>query len=128
MNRTIVSFAFAAVLAFTSFAAMAQTQPNSDNLSKQQLLSLIASAKTPAEHIRIAQYYGAKAQDYLSQSKEHAQMAEQFKSNSLTSSSKFSAATVNHCEYLAQNFKQKAEQMQKLEREHEQMAGEAGQK
>jgi hypothetical protein len=128
MNRTIVSFAFAAVLAFTSFAAMAQTQPSSDNLSKQQLLSLIVSAKTPAEHIRIAQYYGAKAQDYLAQSKEHAQMAEAFKQNSLTSSSKFSTGTVNHCEFLAQNFKQKAEQMQKLEREHEQMAKEAGQK
>jgi hypothetical protein len=128
MSRTIVSFAFAAVLAFTSFAAMAQAQPSSDNLSKQQLLSLIVSAKTPAEHIRIAQYYGAKAQDYLAQSKEHAQMAEAFKQNSLTSSSKFSTGTVNHCEFLAQNFKQKAEQMQKLEREHEQMAKEAGQK
>jgi superoxide dismutase len=107
---------------------MAQTQPSSDNLSKQQLLSLISSAKTPAEHIRIAQYYGAKAQDYLAQSKEHAQMAEQFKSNSLTSSAKFSAGTVNHCEFLAQNLKQKAEQMQKLAAEHEQMAREAGQK
>jgi hypothetical protein len=128
MNRTIATLSFAAVLAFTSFAALAQAQPNSDNLSKQQLLSLIASAKTPAEHIRIAQYYGAKAQDYLAQSKEHAQMAEQFKKNALTSSSKFSAGTINHCEFLAQDFKQKAENMQKLEQDHEQMAREAGQK
>ena len=55
-------------------------------------------------------------------------MAEQFKKNALTSSSKFFAGTVNHCEYLAQNFKQKAEQMQKLEKDREQMATEAGQK
>jgi uncharacterized membrane protein len=128
MNRTIATLSFATALAFTSFAALAQTQPNSADLSKQQLLSLIASAKTPAEHIRIAQYYGAKAQDYLAQSKEHAQMAEEFKMNPVTSSSKFSAGTVNHCEYLAQNFKQKAEQMQKLEQEHEQMAKDAGQR
>ncbi len=125
MNRTIATLSFATVLAFTSFAAMAQAQPNSADLSKQQLVSLIASAKTPAEHIRIAQYYGAKAQDYLAQSNEHVQMAEQFKKNSVTSSSKFSTGTVNHCEYLAQNFKLKAEQMQKLEAEHEQMAKDA---
>jgi hypothetical protein len=128
MNRTFVSLSFAAVLAFTSFAVTAQAQPNSDNLSKQQLVSLIASAKTPAEHLRIAEYYGAKAQDDLAQSKEHAQMAEQFKSNPLTNSSKFSTGTVNHCEFMAQNFKQKAEQMQQLEQQHEQMAREAGQK
>ena len=67
MNRTIATLSFATVLAFTSVAAIAQTQPNSDKLSKQQLVSLTASAKTPAEHIRIAQYYGAKAQDYLAQ-------------------------------------------------------------
>jgi hypothetical protein len=128
MNRTIATLSFATAFAFTSFAAMAQTQPNSADLSKQQLVSLIASAKTPAEHTRIAQYYGAKAQDYLAQSNEHAQMAEQFKKNSVISSSKFSTGTVNHCEYLAQNFKQKAEQMQKLEAEHEQMAKDAGQR
>jgi hypothetical protein len=128
MNRTIATLSFATVLAFTSFAATAQTQPNAGDLNKQQLLSLIASAKTPAEHIRIAQYYGAKAQDYLAQSKEHAQMAEEFKKNSVTTSSKFSTGTVNHCEYLAQNFKQKADQMQKLEQEHEQMAKDAGQR
>jgi hypothetical protein len=128
MNRTIATLSFATVLAFTSVAAFAQTQPNPDKLSKQQLVSLIASAKTPAEHIRIAQYYGAKAQDYLAQSNEHAQMAEQFKQNPVTSSSKFSTGTVNHCEYLAQNFKQKAERMQKLEAEHEQMAKDAEQR
>jgi hypothetical protein len=128
MNRTIATLSFAIVLAFTSFAASAQTQLISADLSKQQLVSLIASAKTPAEHIRIAQYYGAKAQDYLAQSNEHAQMAEQFKENSLTSSPKFSFGTVNHCEYLAQSFKQKAERMQKLEQLHEQMAKDAEQR
>ncbi len=128
MNRTIATLSFAIVLAFTSVAAFAQTQPNSANLSKQQLTSLIASAKTPAEHLRIADYYGAKAQDYLAQSNEHAQMAEQFRNNSVTSSSKFSTGTVRHCEYLAQNFKQKADQMQKLESEHEQMAKDAEQR
>jgi hypothetical protein len=55
-------------------------------------------------------------------------MAEEFKKNSVTTSSKFSTGTVNHCEYLAQNFKQKADQMQKLEQEHEQMAKDAGQR
>lgn len=121
----ILSSVFAAVLVL---ASTAQAQQNTDKLSKQQLSALIANAKTPVEHERIAQYYSAKAQDDLAQAKEHEQMAQQFKSNSVTSSSKYAAGTVNHCEYLAQQLGQNAAAMQKLQQQHEQMAAEAGQK
>lgn len=122
MNRTFASVVFAAVLASTSFAATAQAQQTPEKLTKRQLQSLIATAKTPAEHTRIAQYYQAKAQDGLAQSKMHEEMAAQYKANPLASSSKFATGTVNHCEYLAQHLKENAAQMQKLAQEHEQMA------
>ena len=128
MKRTIVVLSSILVLAVATFATTSQAQSNSDKLSKQQLLSLTATAKTPAEHSRLAQYYSAQAQNDLAQSKEHEQMAEQFKNNSVTSSSKFAAGTVNHCEFLAQNLKQSAAQMQALSNEHAQMAIEAGKK
>src|ERR1017187_877489 len=51
--------------------------PAKEHLSKHQLNTLIATAKTPADHQRIAQFYQAQAQDYLAQSKEHAREAEQ---------------------------------------------------
>jgi hypothetical protein len=128
MNRTIAILSHILVLALVAFASSLQAQQNPSELSRQQLVTLIGSAKTPAEHTRIAQYYGAQAQADLALSREHAQMADQFKKNSVTSSSKFAAGTVNHCAYLAQSYKQSALRMQKLEQEHEQMAKEAGQK
>lgn len=128
MNRTIAILSPIFVLALVASASSLQAQQNPSELSRQQLVTLIASAKTPAEHTRIAQYYGAQAQADLALSREHARMADQFKSNSVTSSSKFAAGTVNHCAYLAQSYKQSAARMQKLEQEHEQMAKEAGQK
>ncbi len=100
-------------------------QHKPEKLSKQQLLSLIASAKTPAEHRRVAEYYHATAQDYLAQAKEHAEMAEAYKKNPMTSSSKFATGTVDHCEYFAQSFKEMATKMQELADMHEQMAKDA---
>ena len=128
MNRTIVSFAFAAVLAFTSFAAMAQTQPKVEKLSKEQLNTLISTAKTPAEHRRIAQYYEAKALDYQAQAKEHEQMVAAYKANSSLSTDKNKAETLGHCEWFVTTFKALAENSQQLAALHEQMAKEAGQK
>jgi hypothetical protein len=126
MKRTIVILSLAFVMTAAAFGqAASKQQPTGNKLSKQQLMSLIATAKTPAEHQRIADYYNAKALDFLAQSKEHQEMAEQYKKNVVTSSSKYAAGTVNHCEYLAKSLKDDATQMQELAQEHEQMAKDA---
>jgi hypothetical protein len=131
MKRTIsifsiLSLAFViTVAAFGQTASAQQTKP--EHFSKRQLNTLIATAKTPAEHQRIAQYYQAKAQDYLSQSKEHQQMVDAYKANpSLTAKSQ--ASTINHCEYFVQTFKDLAAKSQELAQLHGQMATEAEQK
>jgi hypothetical protein len=65
MKRTlsilsILSLAFVmTVAAFGQTASTPQSKP--EHLGKRQLNTLIATAKTPAEHQRIAQYYEAKA-------------------------------------------------------------------
>jgi hypothetical protein len=128
MKRTIATLSFALVFAVTAFAQTSQSQPKPEKLSKQQLNTLIATAKTPAEHSRIAQYYGAEAQADLAQSKDHEQMVEQFKQNPTFNSSKLTLGTVNHCEYLAQHYKENAAKMQQLSQDHEQMAKAAAQK
>ena len=86
---------------------------------------MIATAKTPAEYQRIAEYYHAKAQEYLAEAKEHGEMAEAYKKNPMTSSSKFATGTVNHCEYFHQSFKDMAAKMQELAEMHKQMAKDA---
>lgn len=128
MKRTIVFLSSLALAAVLAIATVAQAQPSQEKLSKEQLLSLIATAKTPAEHSRLAAYYGAQAQDYLAQSKEHQQMAEAYKKNPAFNTSKSTRGPINHCEYLSQHLKESAVKMQELAQEHEQMARGAGQK
>lgn len=95
-----------------------------DTLSKQQLLTLIATAKTPAEHQRLADYYKGQAQYYLAQSTLHQEMAAAYKKNP-ASSAKFATGSAHHCDFFAQSFKQTATQMQNLANMHEQMAKDA---
>jgi hypothetical protein len=127
MKRSLVILSIALALTLTAFS-QAQSAPKSEKLSEQQLLSLITTAKTPADHTRIADYYQAQAKNYLAQSKEHEQMAAAYKKNPVTSSSKFATQTVNHCDYLAQSFKKDADRVQDLAKLHEQMAKDATQK
>jgi hypothetical protein len=132
MKRTlsilsILSLAFVmTVAAFGQTASTPQSKP--EHLGKRQLNTLIATAKAPAEHQRIAQYYEAKAQDYLAQSKEHEQMVAAYKANSSLSNNKNRASTISHCEYFAQTFKDLAAKSQELAQLHEQMAKDAEQK
>jgi hypothetical protein len=128
MKRTIVFLSYILVFTAVAFAQAAQPQQKPEKLSKRQLLSLIATAKTPAEHNRIAQYYRAAAQDYLAQSKEHEEMAARYKENPTISSSKFVTGTVNHCEYFVETFKALAANSEELAVLHERMASEAPEK
>ncbi|MFY9855559.1 MAG: hypothetical protein WAK26_16940 [Terracidiphilus sp.] len=129
MKRTIAIFSL--VFAFT-FAAFAQAAPSQqlapEHLSKQQLNTLIATAKTPTEHRRIAQYFQAKAQDYLAQAQEHEQMLAAYKANPSLSNDKRRASTIGHCEYFVKTFKEMATKSQELAQLHEQMAQNAEQK
>ena len=128
MKRTIASLCFAAVLVLTSFAAKAQTQPNPEKLSKQQLLSLIATAKTPAEHLRIAQYYAAQAQEFQAQAREHEQMVATYKANSSLSTNKNQASTIGHCEHYIATLNAQAANSRELAASHQRMANEASEK
>jgi hypothetical protein len=132
MKRTvsilsILSLAF--VMTVTALAQMPSAQASKpEHLSKHQLNTLIATAKTPAEHLRIAQYYQAKAQEYLAEAKEHEEMLAAYKANPTLSTDKNRASTIGHCEYFVQTFKDLAAKSQELAQLHEQMAKEAVQK
>jgi hypothetical protein len=131
MKRTLSILSLAFILTFTALGQMQMPmamKTGPENLSKQQLLSLIATAKTPAEHQRIAQYYEAQAQKYLALSKEHAAMAEQYKKNPLMGANKHFTSTLGYCESLVGSFQKLSVKMQQLAEVHLQMAKEAAQK
>jgi hypothetical protein len=127
MKRSIVILSFALALIFTA-SSQAQSTAKSEKLSKQQLISLIATAKTPADHTRIADYYQAQSASFLAESKEHEQMAAAYRKNPMTNSSKFVTGSVDHCDYIAQSLKKDADQAQDLAKLHEEMAKESTQK
>jgi esterase/lipase len=131
MKRMIGILTMALAMTTAAFGQMQMSptsQPKAEKINSKQLLVLISAAKTPAEHRRLAVYYEAKAQNLLAQSKEHAQMAEAYKQNPVTSSSKNARGTVDHCTYIAQSFKDSAANLHELAQIHEQMAKDAEQK
>ena len=129
MKRTITILSLALALTVAAFvqAAPAQ-QPKPEQLSKQQLTTLIATAKTPGEHERIARFYKASAQDYRAPAQEHEAMIAAYKSNSSVSNDKNRASTVGHCEYFVKSLNDLAVKSDELAKLHQQMAQEAGQK
>ncbi|HEX9198440.1 MAG TPA: hypothetical protein VF865_02700 [Acidobacteriaceae bacterium] len=128
MKRAVSILSVLSLALVMTVAAFGQTPAKPQHLSKQQLNTLIATAKTPAEHQRIAQFYQSQAQDYLAQADEHAAMVAAYKSNLSLTNNKNQASTISHCEYFVQTFKDLAVKSQELATMHEQMAKEADKK
>ena len=131
MKRTISVLSILSFALVMTIVTLAQAPPaqklKAEHLSKHQLKSLISTAKTPAEHQRIAQYYEAKAQDYLSQSNEHEEMLAAYKQNGYIRN-RNQANAIYHCQYFVEQFKEMAAKSQELAQLHEQMAKDAEQK
>jgi|SRR6266567_2971258 len=121
MKRTIaiLSLVFAIALVAQSQNTDSQ-QP--EKLGKKQLATLVANAKTPADHARLANYYAAQAQNDLAEAQVHGQMAADFQQSSAASSAKFATGTIKHCQYIQARLKQDAAKMQAFAQQHEQMA------
>ncbi len=124
---SVVSLAFVMTV-----AALGQTSstPNRgpENLTKRELNSLIANAKSPAEHRRIAAFYQATSQEYLAQAKEHEEMIAAYNANPDRVTEKTRSSTIDHCKYFVKSFNDMAAKSQELAQMHEQMAKDSEQK
>jgi hypothetical protein len=110
---TLVSLAL-----FAAFAVSAQTpvsQLATEQLTNQQLTNLVATAKTPADHDRLANYYELKAQV-------HAQMLVGFMANNATNNDKSHFGTVDHCDFMFKSLNQRARIAHKQALEQERLA------
>jgi hypothetical protein len=126
MKRMIAVLSFVVVLSLAGTAGAASASNVQEHLSKKQLASLVVSAKTPAQHQKIADYYRAESANYLAQAGEHARMAVDFEKNLATNNDKVARSTVDHCQYLAKTLQARAAAAAALAQQHEQMAREAG--
>jgi hypothetical protein len=115
-SRFAVSVAL--VVSLCGFVSAAATQPN---LSARELKTLLATAKTPSDHQKIAAYYhdrarhlNAKAQEFSAQAALYANQPATIQSKQVTS-----CICPEHFEHFAKLFAQEAQESETLAAKHE---------
>lgn len=120
---TIAVTLLAAAFGLTMNAAEAKPM-----LSEKQAKALVASAKTPADHLRLAEHYRQMSEKFLASAKDHEEMKAGYERNPAYTGSKFKAGTIDHCEYFIKSSRENAQKMKELADMHEEMAKSAGKK
>jgi len=128
---------FVALLTLTatllSFIPASFAADSEKSLSKKEVKALIATAKTPAEHRRIASYYREQTVRLTANAKEHVAMAEEYAKNPTfaameTKQQASFGQGASHCRRWADVYNQQAKEAEALAVLHEDMAKSAEQK
>ena len=93
-------------------------------LSPTQVRQLTASAKTPAEHMKLAKHYEAVAAKHEAEAKEHEALAELYTKNPTGHEQKhpMSGQTAAHCKLYAEHCRKAAEDARQMAAAHTEMA------
>jgi hypothetical protein len=118
--RSFSRFAISAVLivSMSGFVAAAETQPK---LSNKELKTLLATAKTPSDHQKIAAYYHDKALRLNAKAQEFSAQAALYANQPVTIESKqgISCLCPKHFEHFAKLYAQEAQESEVLAAKHE---------
>ena len=120
MNRrlTLTSLLFLPLAATQQAAAQSTNQ-----LTHKELRELMMTAKTKADHQKIANHYKAEADHLLAEAKEHEEMADLYQKNPpLLSAKNPLAIGEKHCRGIAERLRQAAVQTRALSVMHDQVA------
>ena len=106
------------------FSQIGGAQSPGKPLTKKQLAVLVATAKTAADHRKLAQHYRAVAAKHEAEAKEHAELAVKYRANPTPSESKRPGApdTASHCLTYAEHCRKAAKTMSEMAEMHEEMA------
>jgi hypothetical protein len=93
-------------------------------LSRKDVKALIANAKTPEDHMKLARHFTAKAAQHEAEAKEHEELAVEYKRNPHLATSKHPMAsnTAEHCQYFAEHCRKAAQELHAVAAAHEEMA------
>jgi hypothetical protein len=97
------------------------------DLTTKDLKTAIATAKTPKEHQRIANYYKKEADRMLADAVEHEELATVYAKSGDPQGTKHPMAgqTVDHCKYFSEAARKAAQESRELAKLHEEMAKQA---
>lgn len=104
-------------------ARAAQATPK--KLTKKELNSLIATAKTPQDHEKLAAYYRAQAAAAKAMVAEHEKMALEYEKNPASHMRMKSPEPLDYCRTLVRIYGDEARQYAALAAYHEKMAQQA---
>ncbi len=122
-NRRV--FAATALVGGALFAPLSSdAQTAGKLLGKKQLADLVASAKTAADHRKLAAHYRAVAAKHEAEATEHAELAAKYKSNPTISDMKRPNAPDTASQWLAyaEHCRKAAKTMSEMAAMHEEMA------
>jgi hypothetical protein len=113
-----------------SLPAWANDRPPMKNgpvLTAKEAQTLVATARTAKEHLKLARYFNQQALQFDAEAKEHDEMIEAYRKNPTPGASKTTggARTIEHCEFLANSAREMAKAFREMAAAHEQIANEA---
>lgn len=119
----------AASAPFVLEQSSASTGPTSkvkspDLLTSKQVKALIATASTPADHVKLEKHFLALAAKYEAEATEHAAEAQAYRRNPgfMASKSPLGPGTAAHCDRFVELDREAAKEARDLASAHEQMA------
>jgi hypothetical protein len=115
-------FVFIVALAAGLSTSSARAADSSAPLTKQQVKTLIKTASTPEDHMKLARYYWYEADKLKSEAKDHEEMkAEYYQDPSRHPVPKWPTLGV-HCKDLAGYYAKAAKEAEQMASMHEEMA------
>lgn len=129
-NMSVTAFLLVAVLSLTTLGAMSPARGDDTNpkLTSKQLRILIASAKTPEDHQKLAAYYRDMAAEAKANAAEHEKILAAYNQNPSTHPpAKAAGGPAEHCRTLIRLYNDEAKEDLAMADQHDQMAKAASQ-
>lgn len=126
--RTYVIVTLAVIGFAASVPLAAQTSKSSDLLPNKQVKELVATAKTPADHMKLQKHFLALAAKYETEAADHVDVAAAYRKNPngvAESKRPGGPETAVHCDRFADLTRQAAKEAREMASAHEHMAGAA---
>lgn len=121
MKRIVtVMMLLAAAVGLTGLTSWA-VEP-AGNLTKSQVKALIQTAKTPADHMKLANYYRYQANKLQGELKDHEEMAAAYDKNPMGHPIPKGQTLGDHCRNLTKYIGDEAKEASEMAAMHEEMA------
>ena len=127
MIRTLASASLMALFLTVSAGTAAAIEPKGA-MKPKEVKALVANAKTPADHMKLARHFMAMAKMHEDEAVEHEALAIEYARNPpyLASKHPMSGNTAEHCKYFAEHCRKAAAEMRAMAAAHEAMSKEIG--